>query len=165
MSIYTKTGDKGETSLIGGDRVKKCDDRVEAYGTLDELSAFIGVLYDQCAGVENLQNTLIHIQRNLFTIEAVLACSEKRSVVGLREEEIIVLENQINELESKLSLPYKWVIPGGNIASSYCHVCRTVCRRAERKIVKIGVYSLELAYINRLSDYFFVLAEFMNQRE
>ena len=158
MAVYTKKGDRGDTSLIGGERVRKCDARVEAYGTLDELSAFVGVLHDQCADNAELQAKLMHIQRNLFTVEAVLACSESHTVEGLKKEEVKGLELAIDAIEKLLPPLRSWVIPGGDLAASYCHVCRTICRRAERRAVEIGATGTELQYLNRLSDYFFVLA-------
>lgn len=159
MSISTKKGDEGMTSLIGGQRVKKCDDRVEAYGTLDELSAFIGVLYDVLPHYEEgTKALLMEIQNHLLTIEAVFACPERGRFPGLKSDTVELIEANEKELEVTLP-PFKaFVIPGGNLASSYCHVCRTICRRAERQAVKIGAKGVELQYLNRLSDFFFLLA-------
>lgn len=158
MSISTKKGDEGMTSLIGGQRVKKCDDRVEAYGTIDELSAFIGVLHDSLLAGDQTKEFLMQIQRNLFTIEAVLASPGDPTFPHLSEDALTQLEKGIMAIENGLPPLREWVIPGGNVTASYCHVCRTVCRRAERHAVKIGADGVELAYLNRLSDYFFVLA-------
>jgi len=158
MSVTTKKGDKGETSLIGGKRVLKCDDRVEAYGSVDELSAFIGVLYDSLSTEDETRGFLMQIQRNLFTIEAVFACPGEPSFPRLAERALNELEAEIKTIEDELPQLREWVIPGGNMAASNCHVCRTICRRSERQAVKIGADGLELAYLNRLSDYFFVLA-------
>ena len=147
------------TSLFGGQRVKKCDDRVEAYGTVDELSAFIGVLHDVLPNSEERAKALLmDVQRHLLTIEAVFACPEEGSFPGLKQEAIELVESNEVELEAAMP-PFKaFVIPGGNLASSYSHVCRTICRRAERQAVKIGAKGVELQYLNRLSDYFFLLA-------
>lgn len=159
MSISTKKGDEGITSLIGGQRVKKCDDRVEAYGTVDELSAFIGVLHDVLPdSEEGTKALLIEMQEHLLTVEAVLACPEEGQFPGLKREAVELIESREKELEATLP-PFKaFVIPGGDLASSYSHVCRTICRRAERQIVKIGARGVELQYLNRLSDFFFLLA-------
>ena len=158
MSVTTKTGDKGETSLIGGKRVLKCDDRVEAYGSVDELSAFIGVLYDSLPEEDETRPFLMQIQRDLFTIEAVFACPGDPPFPRLAEESLTELEAVTTSIENELPPLREWVIPGGKIAASHSHVCRTVCRRAERQAVKIGANGVELQYLNRLSDYFFVLA-------
>ena len=158
MSVTTKKGDKGETSLIGGQRVLKCDDRVEAYGSVDELSAFIGVLYDSLPAEDKTRDFLMQIQRNLFTIEAVFACPGEPTFPRLSERALTELETEIKAIERELPPLREWVIPGGNMPASHCHVCRTICRRAERQAVKIGADGVELAYLNRLSDYFFELA-------
>lgn len=159
MSITTKQGDEGLTSLIGGQKVKKCDDRVEAYGTVDELSAFIGVLFDLLPDSEqNIKSLLMTVQKHLLTVEAVLACPEDGHFPGLDPDAVSLLDTRIKELEAELPAFRAFVIAGGNIASSYCHVCRTICRRAERRAVKIGVRGVELQYLNRLSDLFFLLA-------
>lgn len=162
MSVTTKKGDKGETSLIGGQRVLKCDDRVEAYGSVDELSAFIGVLYDSLPGEDKTRTFLMQIQRNLFTMEAVFAFPGEPTFPRLAERALTELETEIKAIESELPPLREWVIPGGNMAASNCHVCRTVCRRAERQAVKIGADGIELAYLNRLSDYFFELARLLS---
>lgn len=158
MSVTTKKGDKGETSLIGGQRVLKCDDRVEAYGSVDELSAFIGVLYDSLPAEDKTKDFLMQIQRNLFTIEAVFACPGEPTFPRLSERALTELETEIKAIENELPPLREWVIPGGNMPASHCHVCRSVCRRAERQAVRIGADGVDLAYLNRLSDYFFELA-------
>ena len=148
---YTKTGDKGQTSLIGGTRVPKYDDRVEAYGTVDELSAFIGVLNDQEGVSEAIRATLAVIQQKLFTLESHFALDKSSEV-----------SKMIPELRA-------FVIPGGNLKASHCHVCRTVCRRAERLGWRLAsheeVDAIDLKYLNRLSDYFFVLARYFDYLE
>lgn len=159
MSITTKRGDEGMTSLIGGQRVLKCDDRVEAYGTVDELSAFIGVLHDSIQDPEdNTKTFLMVIQKNLQTVEAILACPEEGKIPHLDPSAIIAVADSITALENELPPFRSFIMPGGNIAASYSHVCRTICRRAERRAVKIGVMGVELQYLNRLSDFFFLLA-------
>ena len=160
---YTRTGDEGKTSLIGGLRVAKYDDRVEAYGTVDELSAFIGVLYDQDGVSDEMKAVLDAVQNKLFTIESHFALDEnsevKKMIPVLTPEDVAFVEHekQLPELRS-------FVIPGGNLKASYAHVCRTVCRRAERQGWRLAsehpVDTLDLKYLNRLSDYFFVLARF-----
>lgn len=147
------------TSLIGGQLVMKCDDRVEAYGTVDEMSAFIGVLHDMLPESENETKTLLmEIQKHLLTVEAVFACPEEGQFPGLKSEAVELIESKEKELEAVLPPFIAIVIPGGNLAATYSHVCRTICRRAERQAVKIGAKGVELQYLNRLSDYFFLLA-------
>ena len=157
MSITTKTGDEGLTSLIGGKRVLKCDDRVEAYGTVDELSSFIGVLHDVLSE-EETKAFLMEVQKNLLTVEAVLASEKEGSVMRLDLVAVLAVDDRIGSLENELPPFRSFVLPGGNIVASYCHVCRTVCRRAERAAVRVGLMGVELQYLNRLSDYFFLLA-------
>lgn len=167
---YTKTGDKGTTSLIGGKRVPKYDDRVEAYGTVDELSAFIGVLNDLDGVSEAIRETLGVIQNKLFTLESHFAL-DKTSEVGkmiplLTEEDVAFLEGHIDAMNAELPELRAFVIPGGNMRASQCHVCRTVCRRAERQGWRLASHEevdpVDLRYLNRLSDYFFVLARYFD---
>ena len=166
--IYTKTGDSGTTSLVGGSRVSKDDQRVEAYGTVDELSAFIGVLYDQ-EGVTEAQKTVLDtIQNKLFTLESHFALDEnsevKKMIPVLTTEDVAFVEHEIDVMNEQLPELKSFVIPGGNLKASYAHVCRTVCRRAERQGWRLAaqhpVDLVDLKYLNRLSDYFFVLARF-----
>ena len=157
MSITTKRGDGGMTSLIGGKRVLKSDDRVEAYGTVDELSAFIGVLHDVLED-EETKAFLMEVQKELLTVEAVLACEEEGKVMRLDPSAVLSVADKIGAFESELPPFRSFVLPGGNLAASYSHVCRTVCRRAERAAVRMGAKGVELRYLNRLSDYFFLLA-------
>jgi len=165
---YTRTGDEGKTSLIGGLRVAKYDDRVEAYGTVDELSAFIGVLYDQL-GVSTEQKTVLDaVQNKLFTIESHFALDEKSEVKKmipvLTTEDVAFLEHEIDVMNEQLPELKSFVIPGGNLKASHAHVCRTVCRRAERQGWRLAAQHpidvLDLKYLNRLSDYFFVLSRY-----
>lgn len=145
------------TSLIGGKRVLKSDERVEAYGTVDELSAFIGVLHDVLED-EETKAFLMEVQKRLLTVEAVLACEEEGKVTRLDPSAVLSVADSIGALESELPPFRSFVLPGGNLAASYSHVCRTVCRRAERAAVRIGTKGVELQFLNRLSDYFFLLA-------
>ena len=165
---YTRTGDEGTTSLIGGLRVAKYDDRVEAYGTVDELSAFIGVLYDQEGITVEMRTVLEAIQNKLFTIESHFALDEnsevKKMIPVLIPDDVTYVEHEIDLMNAQLPELRSFVIPGGNLKASYAHVCRTVCRRAERQGWRLAarhpVDVLDLKYLNRLSDYFFVLARF-----
>lgn len=165
---YTKTGDEGKTSLIGGLRVAKYDDRVEAYGTVDELSAFIGVLYDQEGITAEMRAVLDAVQNKLFTIESHFALDEnsevKKMIPVLTIDDVAFLEHEIDMMNEQLPELKSFVIPGANLKASHAHVCRTVCRRAERQGWRLAaqhsVDLLDLKYLNRLSDYFFVLSRY-----
>ncbi|MBO4328475.1 MAG: cob(I)yrinic acid a,c-diamide adenosyltransferase [Bacteroidales bacterium] len=167
---YTKTGDKGTTSLIGGKRVPKYDDRVEAYGTVDELSAVIGVLNDLDGVSEEIRATLGVIQNKLFTLESHFALDKasevSKMIPALDDEDVTFLERHIDAMNEELPELRAFVIPGGNLKASVSHVCRTVCRRAERQGWRLAsqqeVDDLDLRYLNRLSDYFFVLARYFD---
>ena len=167
--IYTKTGDKGTTSLIGGTRVSKDDIRLEAYGTFDELSAFVAVLGDsEGVGAHEIE-VMDRIQNCLLVLESCLALDSQQSrVPRLTEDDVKFLEDEIDAVNAQLE-PLKYlIVPGGNILSSRAHVCRTVCRRAERNLVRMGAeYEVDdvlRRFVNRLSDYFFVLSRlFMKQ--
>ncbi len=164
MKIYTKTGDKGKTSLFGGKRVAKDNARIEAYGTVDELMSWVGLLRDQeVAANEQLQLTAI--QSELFTIGSHLAADPDKAaslkLPELNAGQIESLEELMDEMNASLPEMRHFVLPGGHPAVSYCHIARTVCRRAERRVVAInedGRFTDALKYLNRLSDYFFVLA-------
>lgn len=163
--IYTKTGDKGETSLIGGTRVPKFHDRIEAYGTLDELNSFIGYLRDQIADL-HIREFLLKIQEDLFIAESILATDHDKEITRtlpqLAEDHILAIENEIDSMNLHLPSLTTFILPGGHPLVSLCHICRTICRRAERVIIKLSlevhVDEILLKYINRLSDYLFVLA-------
>ena len=164
MKIYTKTGDKGETSLLGGTRVSKNHIRIEAYGTVDELNSHIGLIRDQNMD-EHSKNILIEIQDRLFTIGSYLASDPEKSKVKipqLKEEDIALLEKEIDNMNESLPEMRSFVLPGGHTTVSYCHIARCVCRRAERCVVYLSqsstVSDLVIKYLNRLSDYLFVLA-------
>jgi cob(I)alamin adenosyltransferase len=162
--IYTKTGDKGKTSLIGGTRVPKYDDRIEAYGTVDELKSWVGLLRDKLEN-EVLVQVLTEIQDRLFTIESLLASdgSEiRKKLPVLAESDITFLEKEIDRMNESLPPLKTFILPGGHEIVSFTHITRTVCRRSERIIAKLDASSpvdpLISQYINRLSDYFFVLS-------
>lgn len=171
MKIYTKTGDKGSTALFGGTRVPKHHIRIESYGTVDELNAYIGLIKDQEID-EALKNDLKKIQNNLFTLGAELATDPKKAqfkngkerlnIVRVKEAEIQFLEDQIDAMNQDLPQMTNFILPGGHTTVSYCHIARCVCRRAERLAAALNeVEPFEayiLQYINRLSDYLFVLA-------
>ena len=164
MKIYTKTGDKGTTSLIGGKRVPKYNPRIEAYGTIDELISYIGLIRDQDIN-EKIKASLLSVQENLMVCAAILAtdCEDcKIKIPELKETDITLLETEIDAMESELEPMRSFIIPGGHQIVSYCHIARTICRRAERIAIKLSdelhVPELILKYINRLSDYLFVLS-------
>jgi cob(I)alamin adenosyltransferase len=163
MKIYTKTGDQGETSLIGGERVMKTHDRIEAYGTIDELNSWLGLIADQ--DIHKTHKTrLFQIQESLFVIGSHLACIDSKKadfLPQLHDNDIAMLEQAIDAIQEQLPQLHGFILPGGNTVSSYCQIARTVCRRAERDILKIDEYQQSntlLQFINRLSDYLFVLA-------
>jgi cob(I)alamin adenosyltransferase len=164
MKIYTKKGDKGETSLLGGSKVKKDNIRLEAYGTVDELNAFIGHIHDQEIS-ENHKTILLKIQNQLFNLGSILSFDGKKSQINLPEitkRNIQMLETEIDKMEEKLAPLKDFILPSGHAISSLCHIARTVCRRAERRVVELQakekISSNCLEYLNRLSDYLFVLA-------
>ena len=164
MKIYTKKGDKGQTGLIGGSRVSKNDLRINAYGTVDELNAHVGLLRDLVADDEIKQN-LLEVQDRLFTAGSLLAVGEKGTKMKLPElysENITRLESWIDLMDKSLPEMKTFVLPGGHVTVSTCHITRTVCRRAERLIVELSnqveVSLVVVAYFNRLSDYFFTLS-------
>jgi cob(I)alamin adenosyltransferase len=167
--IYTKKGDKGETSLIGGSRVAKSDDRIEAYGTLDELNAFVGLIRDFSVDADE-KKTMNEIQQQIFIAESLFAADSEEALAKLpelTEENIVMLEQEIDRMNQRLPELTHFLIPGGHPVVSYCHIARTVCRRAERLLVKINStlpqHQLAIKYINRLSDYLFVLARFVGR--
>ena len=165
FKIYTKTGDKGQTSLIGGTRVPKYHPRIEAYGTVDELKSYIGLIRDQDIS-DNIKSLLIEIQDRLFTIESQLAHDPEtklnRPLPELFESDISTLESAIDEMNEDLEPLSSFILPGGHVAVSHCHVARCICRRAERITTQLSevhpVNPLNIKYLNRLSDYLFVLA-------
>ena len=174
MKIYTKTGDKGQTSLIGGTRVPKHHLRIESYGTVDELNSYIGLIRDQQVS-EYQQNLLKEIQDRLFTIGSALASDPEKSkmkIPDLHQEDIELLEKEIDTMTAQLPELRHFILPGGSNAVSFCHLARCVCRRAERICVHLSEDSFVdekvMVYLNRLSDYLFVLSRklcFDNQIE
>jgi len=166
--IYTKTGDKGETSLLGGTRVPKYHERIEAYGTLDELNSFIGLICDECND-EPTRKMLLEIQDRIFTAESILASDPdnppKSKLPQLFEADVELLEKEIDKMNEVLPTLSSFVLPGGHRLASLAHVARCVCRRAERIITKLStqhpVEAVVLRYLNRLSDYLFVLSRKM----
>ena len=174
MKIYTKTGDKGQTSLIGGTRVPKHHLRIESYGTVDELNSYIGLIRDQQVS-EYQQNLLKEIQDRLFTIGSALASDPEKSkmkIPDLHQEDIELLEKEIDTMTADLPELRHFILPGGSNAVSFCHLARCVCRRAERICVHLSEDSFVdekvMVYLNRLSDYLFVLSRklcFDNQIE
>lgn len=168
MKVYTKKGDSGKTSLIGGTRVPKHHIRIEAYGTIDELNSYIGLLRDY-PETEQFSDFLKNIQIELFNLGALLASDPGKSKMQLPEieiGEIERLEKSIDEMDLQLPELKNFVLPGGTLANSTAHVARSICRRAERHIVQLDEYSpvdpLILQYINRLSDWLFVFSRWIN---
>lgn len=163
--VYTRGGDKGETSLIGGTRVSKGSLRIESYGTVDELNSFIGLIRDHEIE-EHDKKMLMEIQDMLFTIESILAKDPEKDAPAklpeISEEDIVKLEKEIDDMNDFVEPMTSFILPGGHKAVSYCHVARCVCRRAERVIIRLNeetqVDLLSIKYINRLSDYLFALA-------
>jgi cob(I)alamin adenosyltransferase len=170
--IYTKTGDGGSTSLIGGTKIPKSDLRIDAYGTVDELNSWIGLINDQINTAE-FKNELKDIQDRLFTIGSSLACDAekepKMKLPDLHETDIKLLEVKIDEMTAQLPPMKSFILPGGHITVSSIQICRTVCRRAERLIVGMKQHNLfvdekVIQYLNRLSDYLFTLARYAGEK-
>ena len=166
--IYTKTGDKGTTSLLGGTKVPKSHLRIEAYGTVDELNSYIGLCKDVIPG-DHSKNRLQEVQDRLFTIGSSLACDPAKEpalhIPDLKEDDISALEKEIDSMNEKIKPLKSFILPGGHPAISHIHVARCICRRAERCCVRMELESLQvepivLKYMNRLSDYLFVLARY-----
>lgn len=169
MKIYTKTGDKGQTSLVGGTRVRKSDLRIDAYGTVDELNAYVGLLRDQPIN-DPRRDLLKEIQDRLFTIGAILASEPvrtKKQLPDLHESDILLLEAEMDKMDENLPPLRAFVLPGGHQSVSFAHVARTVCRRAERLTIALdsleAVDDLVIKYLNRLSDFLFMLSRKMTQ--
>ena len=166
MKVYTKTGDKGTTMLLGGERVPKHHIKIEAYGEIDELNSYIGLVLD--SAVENSQSELLEqIQNQLFTIGSYLSLvvgNEKVKLPELKEEWIINLELAMDKMDEELEPLKNFVLPGGHLSASYCHVARCHCRKAERRATQLAeveeVNPLILRYLNRLSDYLFMLSRY-----
>lgn len=170
--IYTRTGDRGTTSLIGGTKVSKAHLRIEAYGTVDELNSYIGLCKDLLTGVTDTV-LLQEVQDRLFTVGSSLACDPekepKMKIPDLKEEDISLLEKEIDRMTEALPVMKFFILPGGHPAISQLHIARCVCRRAERACVRLDaegeeVEAIVIKYINRLSDYLFMLARFAGQQ-
>lgn len=170
--IYTKTGDAGSTGLIGGTKVPKNDLRIDAYGTVDELNSWIGLINDQI-NLEEFRNELKDIQDRLFTIGSALACDvekePKMKLPDLHVTDINLLEVKIDEMTAQLPLMKSFILPGGHTTVSSIHICRTVCRRAERLVVDLLQHNFFvdlkiIQYLNRLSDYLFTLGRYVAQK-
>lgn len=173
--IYTRTGDKGKTSLIGGTRVSKAHARLDAYGTIDELNSVIGLLRsslntyrsDELSALDAFLET---IQSDLFNVGSQLACEDaamRTKLPGVQEDAITRFESKMDDLSTQLKPLKNFILPGGALAASYAHLARTVCRRAERHCVLLAetdgdVEEIVIRYVNRLSDFFFVFARFIN---
>ena len=167
MKIYTKTGDKGQTSLVGGTRVLKTELRIEAYGTVDELNSYVGLVRDQVVNNDR-KDILKEIQDRLFTIGSILASEPeqtKKRIPDLHESDIELLEKEMDKMDESLEPMRFFILPGGHQSVSFGHLARTVCRRAERIVVRLSqeteVNDLVIRYLNRLSDYLFVLCRIM----
>ena len=172
MKIYTKTGDKGDTSLAVGGRVRKSDKRLEAYGTADELNSYVGWLRAKIVGESPIWHIVVDeqlgwVQNRLFDIGAILAGAE----MEVTEEAVCQLEKWIDDMQKELPVLREFILPGGNEVVSLCHVCRTVARRLERNIVDWcdsegkSLPEKVVCYVNRLSDYCFVLARWIGKKE
>ncbi|NPA44435.1 MAG: cob(I)yrinic acid a,c-diamide adenosyltransferase [Chlorobi bacterium] len=168
MKIYTKTGDKGKTSLFSGGRVLKSDLRIKAYGSVDELNSFIGMLF-ACEIGHTFKDVLVKIQHKLYNLGSLLAVKGEVAykLPKVEEKDVQFLENEIDNLNKMLPPLKDFILPGGNKQVAQCHICRTVCRRAERELVELaqseGVDALLIMYLNRLSDYLFVLARVISK--
>ncbi|MFN4008238.1 MAG: cob(I)yrinic acid a,c-diamide adenosyltransferase [Chitinophagaceae bacterium] len=173
FKIYTKTGDAGKTSLIGGTKVPKSNIRIESYGTVDELNSYIGLVSDYLTTDTLTVNVLREIQDRLFTIGSSLACDPEKEplmkIPDLKESDIQLLEAQIDSMNEVLPPMKSFILPGGHVAISTAHIARCVCRRAERLCVQLQqsdafVEPLVIKYLNRLSDYLFVLARYIGHQ-
>ena len=165
--IYTLTGDQGTTSLVGGTRVSKDDPRVEAYGTVDELNAQIGLLaHNSKLDIPGMHELVRKIQNKLFNMGAYLATRGAEKCDGITQEDIEEIEKKIDEMDDTLPPMRGFILPGGSRLSALCDICRTIARRAERRIVTVSrnepIDPIVLKYMNRLSDFFFVFARFNN---
>lgn len=169
MKVYTKTGDKGTTALFGGSRVPKFHDRINAYGTVDELNSYIGMVRDQKVN-ESRHDILVEIQDRLFTVGSILATepgNEKVKVPELLDTDVLLLETEMDKMDELLPPMKSFVLPGGHESVSHCHIARCICRRAERLVIALSededVHPMVIKYLNRLSDYLFVLARLVSQ--
>ena len=169
MKIYTKTGDKGKTSLLGGKKVSKSHLRIEAYGTVDELNSHIGLLASYTIN-EPYQAFLLAVQHKLFNLGSLLAVDGNEQpfpLPGVFKEDVEAIEHEIDRLTAQLSVLKQFILPGGHREVAFCHIARCVCRRAERCVVRLhetdAVDEMLIKYLNRLSDFIFVLARMMTK--
>lgn len=157
--IYTKTGDKGQTSLANGRRVAKTDPRIEAYGTVDELNSWIGLLRSGVQSTEDrVQTELAWIQNKLFNLGAELSEAPGEWIT---DADVHQLETWIDAMQAEVPKQHAFVLPAGSESVTRCHVCRTVCRRAERRMIESQAFPVSMQFINRLSDYLFVLSRYI----
>lgn len=170
MKIYTKTGDAGETSLFSGERKKKSEDRIEAYGNVDELNSFLGFAIVLCQAPK-LKEKLLTVQNDLFLIGSDLATPLDSSlkIKRISEDKSVTMESWIDQLDADLEPLKNFILPGGGELSARLHICRTLARRAERGVVRLGtneqINAEVIRYLNRLSDFFFVAARWANHEE
>ena len=170
FKIYTKTGDSGETGLFGGKRIPKYDLRIEAYGTVDELNSYIGLIRDTI-GDADARKVLKEVQDRLFTIGSNLASDPDKEMAtpDIQPSDIELLENEMDNMDTHLPALKNFILPGGHTTVSFCHLGRTVCRRAERRVVELAtvaeVSAILVRYLNRLSDYLFVVSRKVAQDE
>lgn len=169
MKIYTKTGDKGTTSLIGGTKVLKSHERIEAYGTVDELNSYIGLCRDLITDKE-IKSLLQEIQDRLFTIGSALACDPEKEtklkIPDIKEADVQLLEAEMDKMDDQLAPLQQFILPGGHPTVSHIHIARCICRRTERLVVNLLLdgeehENLIIKYINRLSDYLFTLSRYV----
>lgn len=166
MKIYTKTGDEGKTSLYGGKRVSKSDIRIEAYGTVDELNSHVGLL-ESLLTFDDQHSVLEQVQNRLFTVGSILASDPDKELPApdLLDSDIELLEENMDAMDQDLEQLRTFVLPGGSQANSQAHICRTVTRRAERRVIALSyeanVPGIVVKYLNRLSDYFFILSRYI----
>ena len=169
MKIYTKTGDQGQTGLLGGDRVDKTSERIEAIGSIDELNAYFGIC---CTLLEDnsLKNKIERIQNRLFDLGSELACPPggKFNLTSIVDEDIAVLELELDEMEAELPPLKEFILPGGSVLSAHFHYLRTVCRRTERSLLELHRINSQrselIIYVNRLSDWIFCISRLLNHR-
>ena len=160
--IYTRTGDKGETSLANGERISKADARIEAYGTVDELNSWIGLLRSGVQTTDRyadrVQSELAWIQNKLFNLGAALSLAPGE---WIKAEDVRQVEAWIDSMQAEVPKQHAFVLPSGNETMTRCHVCRTICRRAERRMIALGCEDVAMQLMNRISDYLFVLARYV----
>ena len=170
-SIYTKTGDKGNTSLVGGKRVSKTHIRLDAYGTIDELNSFVGLLVCEIND-DDLKNFLIYIQNKLFVVGSYLATETEAQTPSsaqiITDKDVEALETMMDDMDAKLPKLNRFILPGGSESAARAHVCRTICRRAERNVYRVAddfpIDEMILIFLNRLSDFFFLAARLESQK-